>query len=64
MQLALYKAARTRLGLEESTRGDNVLEYVSGLEGLTPTQLQGFMSVLLTKYDSKRQDPGGWRLLS
>ncbi|MEW5309629.1 MAG: hypothetical protein WDW38_001506 [Sanguina aurantia] len=56
--LALYKAARTRLGLEESTRGDSVLEYVSGLEGLTPTQLAGFMAVLLTKYNSKRQDPG------
>lgn len=58
VQLELYKSARTRLGLEESSRGEAVLEYVSGLEGLTPTQLQGFMAVLMTKYDSKRQDPG------
>ena len=56
------------MGLPSSSRGDDggdrgggasTLEYASGLEGLTPRQLDAFISQVLSKYEAKRIDPGG-----
>jgi len=36
-------AARKRLGLADSTRGPEELEYTAGQEGLTPAQVRGLL---------------------
>jgi hypothetical protein len=59
-QVQQYIKGRQRLGLPESARGDPVLEYVAGLEGLTRTQLSTLVDMCLDKYETKRVDPGGW----
>eukprot|EP00798_Chlamydomonas_sp_ICE-L_P002152 gene2152-18202_t len=54
-----YKSARERLGLSQEERHEcGVLEYVSGMEGFTQRQLEAFLIQCLTKYESKRIDPG------
>lgn len=59
-QVQQYIKGRQRLGLPEAARGDPVLEYVAGLEGLTRTQLSTLVDMCLDKYETKRVDPGGW----
>ncbi|GLC35764.1 hypothetical protein PLESTM_000363300 [Pleodorina starrii] len=58
--VAGYRAARKRLGLEDGERGpDDAAEYAAGMqEGLTPTQLEAFVSLCIAKYATKRIDPG------
>ncbi|KAG2499255.1 hypothetical protein HYH03_002834 [Edaphochlamys debaryana] len=57
-QVAQYRSARKRLGLEEDVRGGATAEYVAGQEGLTPAQLEAFVSLCVNKYATKRIDPG------
>eukprot|EP00197_Chlamydomonas_leiostraca_P012021 CAMPEP_0202861128 /NCGR_PEP_ID=MMETSP1391-20130828/2625_1 /ASSEMBLY_ACC=CAM_ASM_000867 /TAXON_ID=1034604 /ORGANISM="Chlamydomonas leiostraca, Strain SAG 11-49" /LENGTH=1424 /DNA_ID=CAMNT_0049540457 /DNA_START=102 /DNA_END=4376 /DNA_ORIENTATION=+ len=57
-QVAAYKQARERLGLPEAARGDEALEYAAGMSGLTPSQLVSFVDRAVSKYESKRIDPG------
>jgi hypothetical protein len=47
-----------RLGLPLDSRGDEVLEYAAGVDGLTPAQLVALVDRALTKYDAKRIHPG------
>ncbi|GAX79763.1 hypothetical protein CEUSTIGMA_g7204.t1 [Chlamydomonas eustigma] len=56
--LKQYRAARGTVGLNDDVRGDPTLEYVAGMEGLTARQLDCFMRLVISKYDSKRIDPG------
>ena len=58
-QVDEYIKSRGRLGLEEGVRGDGCLEYCAGLSGLTPRQLDSFLTRCMAKYDVKRIDPGG-----
>ncbi|PNW84960.1 hypothetical protein CHLRE_03g165750v5 [Chlamydomonas reinhardtii] len=57
-QVAQYRAARKRLGLEEDARGAALAEYVAGQDGLTRPQLEAFVAMCLAKYATKRIDPG------
>jgi hypothetical protein len=54
---------RQSLGLPLDARGSGpaaqVLEYVAGCEGLTGSELAGFVQRCLAKYEAKRVDPGG-----
>ena len=55
-------AARARLGLPPDRRDPSqppLLEYVAGLEGLTPEQLGAFVARCVEKYEAKRADAGG-----
>jgi hypothetical protein len=62
-QVDRYAAVRQSLGLPVDARGSgpaaDVLEYVAGCEGLTPSELAGFVQRCLAKYEAKRVDPGG-----
>ena len=59
LQVQQYASARQRVGLPASERGDSrALEYATGMEGLTPRQLDGFVQQVLDKYEAKRIDPG------
>ncbi|WIA12568.1 hypothetical protein OEZ85_006229 [Tetradesmus obliquus] len=57
-----YAAVRSSLGLPQDARGSGtaaaVLEYVAGCEGLTCSELAGFVQRCLAKYEAKRVDPG------
>ncbi|GIL99158.1 hypothetical protein Vretimale_4372 [Volvox reticuliferus] len=60
-QLAGFRSARKRLGLEENERSPDpsaVAEYVAGQDGLTRPQLEAFVSLCISKYATKRIDPG------
>lgn len=56
--MAHYRAARSKLELADGERGGPTAEYVAGQTGLTPSQLEAFVSLCLAKYATKRIDPG------
>lgn len=56
--VASYAARRVSLGLPPDARGDAVLEYVAGREGLSQQQLGAFLDRCRAKYAAKRIDPG------
>ncbi len=60
-QVERYATARQSMGLEVASRGDSALEYTSGLEGLTPVQLDNLLGLVRSKYETKRIDPGAQR---
>lgn len=43
---------------DDGTRGEATLEYASGLQGLTPRQLDVFIQQIIAKYEVKRIHPG------
>ncbi|CAD7700847.1 unnamed protein product [Ostreobium quekettii] len=56
--LKQYQQARERLGLPEKGRGEEALEYLAGLEGLTAGELRRFMRRVVERYETKRIEPG------
>lgn len=53
-----YAAARKRLGLPSDGRGNELLEYIAGLDGLNQLQLDTFIKRVIAKYETKRIEPG------
>ena len=59
-QVKNYRVTRQRMQLpDDGTRGEATLEYASGLQGLTPRQLDVFIQQIIAKYEVKRIHPGG-----